>query len=75
MRITTNAIIRDYKANLSASINNLNVSRTHVMTQRSFNSTAEDPASAARASQLHRKYYKNQDNIKMLENAQTRQDG
>ncbi|WP_097004735.1 flagellin [Lacrimispora amygdalina] len=75
MRITTNAIIRDYKANLSASINNLNVSRTHVMTQRSFNSVAEDPASAARASQLHRKYYKNQDNIKMLENAQSRQDG
>ncbi|MDW2798110.1 flagellin [Clostridium boliviensis] len=75
MRITTSAIIRDYKANLSASINNLNVSRTHVMTQRSFNSTAEDPASAARASQLHRKYYKNQDNLKMLEEVQARQDG
>ena len=75
MRITTSAIIRNYKANLSASINNLNVSRTHVMTQRSFNSAAEDPASAARASQLHRKYYKNQDNIKMLEEVQSRQDG
>nr|WP_288829551.1 flagellin [uncultured Clostridium sp.] len=75
MRITTNAIIRDYKTNLSTSINNLNISRTHVMTQRSFNSAAEDPASAARASQLHRKYYKNQDNLKMLEEAQSRQDG
>ncbi|MBE5988526.1 MAG: hypothetical protein E7250_12445 [Paenibacillaceae bacterium] len=75
MRITTNAIIRDYKSNLSTSINNLNVSRTHVMTQRSFNSVAEDPASAARASQLHRKYYKNQDNLKMLEEVQSRQDG
>lgn len=75
MRITTNAIIRDYKSNLSTSINNLNTSRTHVMTQRSFNTVAEDPASAARASQLHRKYYKNQDNIKMLEEAQSRQDG
>ncbi|MBE5978916.1 MAG: hypothetical protein E7249_07245 [Paenibacillaceae bacterium] len=75
MRITTNAIIRDYKSNLSTSINNLNISRTHVMTQRSFNTVAEDPASAARASQLHRKYYKNQDNIKMLEEAQSRQDG
>ncbi|WP_349669162.1 flagellin [Lacrimispora sp.] len=75
MRITTNAIIRDYKSNLSTSINNLNISRTHVMTQRSFNSAAEDPASAARASQLHRKYYKNQDNLKMLEEAQSRQDG
>lgn len=75
MRITTNAIIRDYKSNLSASINNLNISRTHVMSQRSFNSVAEDPASAARASQLHRKYYKNQDNLKMLEDVQSRQDG
>ena len=75
MRITTNAIIRDYKSNLSTSINNLNISRTHVMTQRSFNSAAEDPASAARASQLHRKYYKNQDNLKMLEEVQSRQDG
>lgn len=74
MRITTNAIIRDYKSNLSASINNLNISRTHVMSQRSFNSVAEDPASAARASQLHRKYYKNQDNLKMLEEVQSRQD-
>ena len=75
MRITTNALIRDYKSNLSSSINNLNVSRTHVMTQRRFNSVAEDPASAARASQLHRKYYKNQDNLKMVDTAQSRQDG
>jgi len=75
MRITTNALIRNYKSNLSTSINNLNVSRTHVMTQRSFNSAAEDPSSAARASQLHRKYYKNQDNLKMLEDVQSRQDG
>lgn len=45
------------------------------MTQRSFNSVAEDPASAARASQLHRKYYKNQDNLKMVDTAQARQDG
>ena len=75
MRITTNALIRNYKANLSTSINNLNISRTHVMTQRSFNTAAEDPASAARASQLHRKYYKNQDNLKMLDEVQSRQDG
>ena len=75
MRITTNALIRNYKSNLSTSINNLNISRTHVMTQRSFNTAAEDPASAARASQLHRKYYKNQDNLKMLDEAQSRQDG
>ncbi|WP_077612080.1 flagellin N-terminal helical domain-containing protein [Clostridium sp. Marseille-P2415] len=75
MRITTNAILRNYKSNLSTTISNLNLSRTHVMTQRSFNSVAEDPAAAARASQLHRKYYKNQDNLSMLKDVQSRQDG
>ncbi|MEY8356466.1 flagellin [Lachnospiraceae bacterium 54-53] len=75
MRITTNAILRNYKSNLSKTISNLNTSRTHVMTQRSFNSVSEDPASAARASQLHRRYYKNQDNLDMLSDAQARQDG
>ena len=75
MRITTNAILRDYKSNLAATIDNLNLSRTRVMTQRSFNSVAEDPGSAARASQLHRKYYKIQDNLSMLTDIQSRQDG
>ena len=75
MRITTNAILRNYKSNLSNTISNLNTSRTHVMTERSFNSVAEDPASAARASQLWRKYYKNQDNLNMLKDAQSRLDG
>ncbi|MDR1548892.1 MAG: hypothetical protein LBT06_09945 [Hungatella sp.] len=75
MRITTNAILRDYKSNLAATIDNLNLSRTHVMTQRSFNSVAEDPGAAARASQLHRKYYKVQDNLSMLTDIQSRQDG
>lgn len=74
MRITTNAILRDYKTNLSNSINNLNVSRNHVMTNRSFNSVAENPAGAARASQLHRKYYKNQDYLSMVKDVQSRQD-
>ena len=75
MRITTSAIIRNYKNNLSTTINTLNSSRTKVMTQRSFNSVAENPGAAARASQLHRKYYKNQDNLSMLNDVQSRQDG
>ncbi|WP_367569187.1 hypothetical protein [Lacrimispora sp.] len=74
MRITTNALIRNYKSNLSRSIDNLNQSRNRVMTQRSFNKVAEDPASAARASQLHRKYYKNLDNLDTLMDVQSRQD-
>ncbi|WP_026892797.1 flagellin N-terminal helical domain-containing protein [Lacrimispora aerotolerans] len=75
MRITTNAILRNYKNNLSTTINSLNSSRTKVMTQRSFNSVAENPGAAARASQLHRKYYANQDNLSMLNDVQSRQDG
>lgn len=74
MRITTNAILRNYKNNLSNTISTLNTSRTHVMTNRSFNSAAENPASAARASQLHRKYYKNQDNLSMVKDVQSRLD-
>jgi flagellar hook-associated protein 3 FlgL len=75
MRITTSAILRNYKNNLSTTINTLNNSRTKVMTQRNFNSVAENPGAAARASQLHRKYYKNQDNLSMLNDVQSRQDG
>lgn len=74
MRITTNAILRNYKNNLSNTISTLNTSRTHVMTNRSFNSAAENPASAARASQLHRKYFKNQDSLSMVKDVQSRMD-
>ncbi len=75
MRITTTALMRNYKSNLGRSVDNLNQSRNRVMTQRSFNKVSEDPASAARASQLHRKYYKNQDNLETLLDVQSRQDG
>ena len=59
MRITTNALLRNYKSNLSASIANLDSTRTKVMTQRKFNSTKEDPSSALRAAVLERKYVRN----------------
>lgn len=75
MRITTNAILRNYKNSLSASINNLSSSRTRVLTQRSFNSVAENASAAAKASQLQRKYTKNQDNLNMIDDAQARLDG
>lgn len=75
MRITTNALLRNYKSSLATTMSNLDISRTHVMTQRSFNSVAENPASAARATQLHRRYYKNQDHLTMLKDVQARQDG
>lgn len=74
MRITTNAILRGYKSNLSKSFSNLNVSRNHVMTSRRFNSVAEDPHSAAQASRLHRSYYKNQDYLDLVSDVQSQQD-
>ena len=52
MRITTNAILRNYNKNLSTSMKNLDMMRSRVMTQRKFMSTSEDPSSALRATSL-----------------------
>ena len=74
MRVTTNAILRNYKSNLSASMTNLDTARTRVMTGRKFSSAAEDPASALRAALLERKYVRNNDYISTVEDVLSRQD-
>ena len=74
MRITTNAILRNYKSNLGTSLKNLDTARTRVMTQRRFNSTAEDPSSALRAAVLERKYVKNEDYLNIVKDVQSFQD-
>ena len=74
MRITTNAILRNYKSNLGTSLKNLDTARTRVMTQRKFNSTAEDPSSALRAAILERKYVKNEDYLNIVKDVQSFQD-
>lgn len=75
MRITTNTMLRNYKYGLSNSISNLESARMQVLTDgRKYQKVSEDPASAARASQLYRKYYKNQDYISMVDDLQARQD-
>lgn len=74
MRITTSAILRNYKSNLGTSLKNLDTARTRVMTQRRFNSTAEDPSSALRAAVLERKYAKNEDYLSLVKDAQSFQD-
>lgn len=73
MRITTNALIRNYKSGLNQSLMNMTNAMEHVMTQRSFNSVAEDPAAAARSSQLWRKYLRNNDHISLVGDVQDRQ--
>lgn len=73
MRITTNALIRNYKSGLNQALLNMRNSMEHVMTQRSFNSVAENPAAAARSSQLWHKYMRNNDHISLVGDVQDRQ--
>lgn len=71
MRITTSALIRNYKSNLNNSINNLNSARTKVMTNRKFTKGYEDPTGAVRESALNWKYARNQDYIDAIDDAQS----
>lgn len=73
MRITTNALIRNYKTGLGQAMTNMTNAMDHVMTHRSFNSVAEDPAAAARSSQLWRKYLKNTDHLSTIKDMQNRE--
>ncbi|MGO5053685.1 flagellin N-terminal helical domain-containing protein [Lachnospiraceae bacterium LCP25S3_G4] len=75
MRVTTSAMMRNYQSSLSQSASNLESARMQVLTDgRKYTSVAEDPSSAARASQLYRKYQKNDDYISMVKDVQSRQD-
>ncbi len=73
MRITTNAILRNYNKNLSTSMKNLDNMRSRVMTGRKYMSTAEDPSSALRATSLERKYAKNNDYLDTVDDIQSHQ--
>lgn len=71
MRVSTRAIMSGYNRNLNKTLNNLYSSQNRVLTQRNFNSIAEDPSSAARSFKLWREYSQNADYI---ENAKTTQE-
>lgn len=71
LRITTSALIRNYKSNLGKSISNLDLARTKVMTQRNFTKGYQDPTGAVRESALNWKYAKNQDYIDAIDDAQS----
>ncbi len=70
MRITTNAILRNYKSNLGTALSNLDLARNKVMTQRKFTATAQDPSSALRAAVLERKYARNEDYLNIVDDVQ-----
>lgn len=54
VRATTGGVLRSYRADLMKSFISMNKSLDTVLTQRNFNSYAEDPASAAKAFQLRK---------------------
>lgn len=54
VRATTGGVLRSYRSNLMNSFKTLNKSRDTVLSQRIFNSYAEDPASAAKAFKLRK---------------------
>lgn len=54
IRATTGGVLRGYRSNLMNSFITLNSARKTVLTQRNFNSYAEDPAAASKSFQLRR---------------------
>ena len=56
-RITTNMMMNSYRYNLQGSTKKLADARDKGLTQRNFNSYAEDPAAATQAFRLRRDYY------------------
>lgn len=57
-RMTTNGVLKGYKSSLAKSFKHLNNARNTVLTQRNFNSYAEDPAAATQAFQLRRAFWR-----------------
>lgn len=56
LRITTSSVLKSYRLNLNKSYSNLLSSQNTVLTQRNFNSYAEDPATASECFTLRRSY-------------------
>ena len=54
VRATTGGVMKTYRSNLMNSFINMNANRNTVLSQRIFNSFAEDPATAARAFRLRK---------------------
>ncbi len=63
LRVTTNGTLLTYKSNLMKSTGQVNKARDKVLTQRNFNSYAEDPAAATEAFALRRNFARNNDQL------------
>lgn len=67
MRVTTNSVLKSYRKSLSTSFSKLTDARNTVLTQRNFNSYAEDPASATQAFKLRRSFLRTNDQLNNTE--------
>lgn len=63
IRVTTNGTLRNYRSSLMRSSKGLNSARDTVLSQRNFNSYAEDPAAATQAFKLRRAFSRTSDQI------------
>lgn len=63
IRSTTNGTLNSYRYHLQRSTLTLNQSRDTMLSQRQFNSFAEDPAAAARSFQLRRSYLRTESQL------------
>ena len=74
MRITTQAIMMGYNRELSGALDRWNKAQNRVLTQRNFNTTAEDPAAANRAFQLRKQYRENASHLELTKQTQSLMD-
>ena len=74
MRITTQAIMMGYNRELTGALNRWNKAQNRVLTQRNFNTTAEDPAAANRAFKLRKQYRENAVNLEISQQTQALMD-
>ncbi|MCI8423649.1 MAG: hypothetical protein HFF50_08975 [Lawsonibacter sp.] len=82
IRATTNGVLKGYRMNLNKSFTGMNSARNTVLTQRNFNSYAEDVGAASRAFQMRRslsrveaQYAVNDDCLSKFSTAYTAIDG
>ncbi len=74
MRITTQAIMMGYNRELTGALNRWNKAQHTVLTQRNFNTSAEDPAAANRAFKLRKQYRENASHLEMTKQTQALMD-
>lgn len=74
MRITTQSIMMGYNRELSGALSRWNKAQNRVLTQRNFNTAAEDPAAANRSFKLRKQYRENATALEMTQQTQALMD-